>query len=245
MFYVYECFIKDSGEIIYVGKGSKKRYKAKKKNKLLNEFLNRFDCDVRIIEYFDNELDAFEKEAKRVHELKNIGQCVCNNHRGGFGGCSYIWNDERRKKASENNGMKHAEQRKRMSICNPMKDPVIAAKSGAEHKRAIVLDNKYYASQIDAAAIINVSTNTILTWLKRGYNSKGKACYYADTPRNAKDVKLKTTNSKQVIVDGKIFDSVRSAAKFIECAPETIIRNIKNNRLCKGFKCIYVNQQPS
>ena len=39
MFYVYEWFVKETGEVFYVGKGIKNRYKVKKHNKFFNDFI--------------------------------------------------------------------------------------------------------------------------------------------------------------------------------------------------------------
>lgn len=36
MFYVYEWFIKETNEVIYVGKGKGKRYKVRKHNRLFD-----------------------------------------------------------------------------------------------------------------------------------------------------------------------------------------------------------------
>ena len=52
MFYVYEWFIKETNEVIYVGKGCGRRYKVTKHNKFFNDMIKRFDCDSRIIKEF-------------------------------------------------------------------------------------------------------------------------------------------------------------------------------------------------
>ena len=96
MFYVYEWFIVSTGEIIYVGKGHKKRYKVRKHNRLFNEMIKRFECDSRIIKEFEDEREAFLYEDIRIAELKKKGQCVCNINRGGTGGDTEWWNEKRR-----------------------------------------------------------------------------------------------------------------------------------------------------
>ena len=103
MFYVYEWFIKNTNEIIYVGKGSKNRYKVRKHNYIFNEFIKRYNCDSRIVKYFESEKEAFAAEFDRINELKLIGQCVCNINAGGAGGTIEHWTEERRKTYSENN----------------------------------------------------------------------------------------------------------------------------------------------
>ena len=40
MYYVYEWYVKETGEIFYVGKGTKNRYKVKKHNRFFNDFIN-------------------------------------------------------------------------------------------------------------------------------------------------------------------------------------------------------------
>ena len=49
MFYVYEWFIKETNEIIYVGKGCRNRYKCLQHNRIFKEFIKRFNCESRII----------------------------------------------------------------------------------------------------------------------------------------------------------------------------------------------------
>lgn len=86
MFYVYEWFIKNTNEIFYVGKGTNKRYKIKKHNKLFNYILENNDCESRIIKYFETEKEAFDYEYQRINELWSIGQCKANIYKGGMGG---------------------------------------------------------------------------------------------------------------------------------------------------------------
>ena len=83
MFYVYEWYVVESGEIFYVGKGTRNRYKVRKHNKFFNDFITRYNCDSRIIKEFKTEKEAFEYEYERINELKCIGQCVCNIYKGG------------------------------------------------------------------------------------------------------------------------------------------------------------------
>lgn len=74
MFYVYEWFIVETGEIFYVGKGTGKRYQVKKRNQIFNSYLSNYNCDVRIIQYFDDEEESFRYEERRIEELKKLVQ---------------------------------------------------------------------------------------------------------------------------------------------------------------------------
>lgn len=181
MFYVYEWYIVNTGEVIYVGKGTNSRYKVRKHNRLFNEMIKRFYCKSRIIKEFESEQDAFEYEYVRIKELKEQGQCVCNIAKGGYGGDTHWWTDELRKKYSENNVMKSEIQRKRMRERNPMRDFSIAERVGWQKGRAVIIDGIRYYSVKEAALKYNTSYDTIANWCKKGINSKGQLCRFEDS----------------------------------------------------------------
>lgn len=180
MFYVYEWYIVETGEIIYVGKGTRRRYKVTKHNRFFNEMIKRFVCDSRIVKTFDNENDAFQYEYIRVNELKEKGQCVCNIYNGGFGGSVNWWTDELRNKYSQNNVMKSENQRKRMSEQNPMKNKDIAEKTNGQKRISVIIADKEYISILEASKALEVSTDTIRQWCKKGISSKGIPCRFKD-----------------------------------------------------------------
>lgn len=245
MFYVYEWFVKESGEVFYVGKGTKNRYKVKKHNKFFNDFIKRYDCDSRIIKTFEDEKDAFAYEFERVNELKSIGQCVCNIYQGGLGGTTSWWTDEMRDVYSKNNVMKSENQRNRMSKNNPMKNKEIAEKVNKKNKRKICIGDKIYDGLIDVAREYRIRDTAIQYWLQRGYSSDLKPCYYYG--EKVPEIKLRThcNNAKAVIVDGVRFEKLKDAAKSINADPSVLIRALKANRPYKGHICKYDNQQPS
>jgi hypothetical protein len=245
MFYVYEWFVKESGEVFYVGKGTKNRYKVKKHNKFFNDFITRCECESRIIKTFDNEQDAFAYEFERVNELKAKGQCVCNIYQGGLGGTTSWWTDEMRDNYSKNNVMKSGKQRKRMSENNPMKNKEVSEKVKKKNKRKVCVGEKVYDGVIDVAKEYGIKDTAIQYWLQRGYSSDLKPCYYYG--EKVPEIKLKNhiTNTKKVYVDDVLFNTVKEAAKSINTDPSVLIRSLKENRPCKGHICRYDNQQPS
>lgn len=178
MFYVYEWYIVETGEIIYVGKGCKLRYKVRKHNNLFNEMIKRFECQSRIVKNFEKEKDAFDYEYLRVNELKEKGQCVCNIYKGGLGGTTEWWTDELREKYSKNNVMKSEKQRKRMSEHNPMKDPKIAEKTNGQKRKPVIIDGKRFISIKQASIYFGVAPDTINQWCKKGHNTKGLSCMF-------------------------------------------------------------------
>lgn len=244
MFYVYEWFNMETKEVFYVGKGKGKRYKALNgRSKRFMNYINHNECQSIIIKQFINENEAFNYEKERIIELKKIGQCSCNIHQGGFGGVEYIWDNERRKKYSTHNIMKSEIQKKRMKESNPMYDKDISKCVAKKKSKPCIINGVRYESLIDAGKKLNRFPTQIGLWCKRGYDNLKQPCRYVGDEQ--KDIVYKITNSRAVIVDGKIFDSVRSASKYLEVCPETIIRSIKKNKSIKGHKCEYDNQHPS
>jgi hypothetical protein len=58
-------------------------------------------------------------------------------------------------------------------------------------------------------------------------------------------LKSHITTAKPVIIDKKYFPTIKEGAKYINVAPENLIKALKNQRKCKGHECKYANQQPS
>lgn len=171
-FYIYEWFRKDTNEVIYVGKGYRNRYKAKKKNKMFAWYIENFECDVRIIKYFDSEEEAFEAEVERIRELKEIKQACCNIRTTKGGGYQKIWSKNKRIQMSINNPMKRKEQRERMKKENPMKNKETALKNGKAHNKKCKIGEKKFNSLKEAGNYFGVTKECIGNWLKKGKTSK-------------------------------------------------------------------------
>ena len=178
MYYVYEWFILATGEIIYVGKGTRNRYKVRKHNKLFNELIKRFPCYSRIVKTFETEKEAFGFEFEYVNELKSKGQCVCNLVPGGIGGSTEWWTDDVRKQYSERNVMKSEEQRKRMSENNPMKNKAIAKRVNSQKRKAVIIGDVRYPSVKMACIALDTSSDIIANWCRKGINKNGLKCRY-------------------------------------------------------------------
>lgn len=174
MFYVYEWFIKNTGEIIYVGKGCRNRYKVRKHNKFFNDMIKRYDCESRIVKTFYTEKEAFDYEFIRINELKQQNQCVCNIYQGGLGGTIEWWTDERRQQYSEKNVMKSQKQRKRMKEYNPMNNPNIAEKTNGQKRRKVIIGTTTYESIKEAKEILGISYSNLITWNKKGITPNGE-----------------------------------------------------------------------
>ena len=248
-FYVYKWFNIDTNEIFYIGKGCQNRYKeTSKRNKTFLEYYHNNNCDSSIIEYFDNEDEAFKKEAELIAKYKEIGQACANLDAGGKGGCHFIWTKEMRDYMSKYNPMKDPKQKERFSKNNPMKNPEIAEKVAQKNRRAVIIDGQLFNSVIEASRQLHKAEPTIRVWCKRGYDTNGNPCRYEDEEQKEIPKKVKTNlyQQKTVIIDEEyFFNSIKEAASFIGCTHGALGKALKNNKLCKGHKCKYANQQPS
>ena len=242
MFYVYEWFIKETNEVIYVGKGCRQRYKVKKHNKFFNEMIKRFCCDSRIVKFFENEQDAFNYEYERIKELKQKNQCVCNIYEGGTGGITDWWSEERKLWYSKNNVMKNERQRKRMSENNPMKNKEIAFKVNQKNKKQIIINNIEYNSVLEVCNKYNVSYDTIKNWCNKGINPFGEICKYKNQEQVIFTGKRYNKGScKSLIYKNKEYESPIDLAEELKINKSKIYHWCKKGFDNEGNICKYKN----
>lgn len=244
-FYVYRWYNTKTNYTFYIGKGCKDRYKSlSKRNVLFNKYVKENDVKSEILEFFDNEEDAFCKEKQLIKKYKENNECCCNIDSGGNGGVNFVWTPEMRKHKSEFNPMKNKNQKHRMSVNNPMKNKEIARIVGEKRKKKPVINNVVYKDVQECAKIFNVHVNTVRNWCKRGYSTENYPCKYEN--ESYKNVLIPDRYNRQpVIIDGIEFSSMREGAKFLNCDPSLLTKAVKLNRLYKGHCCKYGNQQPS
>ena len=243
MYYVYEWYIVETNEIIYVGKGVHNRYKVRKHNKFFNDMIRRYNCDSRIVKEFDTEKEAFEYEYERINELKEIKQCVCNIYKGGFGGSTEWWNDELREKYSSQNVMKSELQRKRMKQNNPMKNKDIAIKTNGKKKRPVIIGNVEYDSVKSAMQKYGVNQSAIAEWCARGKNPYDEVCYYKDSGLSDNIEYVNDGQKKPLIYDGFIYPSTACLAVMQGISQTTASRWCRQGRDSKGKECRYISDK--
>lgn len=241
MYYVYEFYIIETGEIIYVGKGRGNRYKVKhSRNRLLTDALKKQNCDSRIVKQFENENDAFKFEYDYINLLKEKGQCTCNIHSGGAGGSGEYWTDELREEYSKNNVMKLPEQRKRMREHNPMSNPEIAEKTNGQKRKRVIIGSKEYASIKDAKRELNTSYESIILWCKKGINAKGEKCYFkGQIPVEFKDKRYNKGSCKSLTYLGKHYECPLDLAEELGYSATTIYSWLKRGFNTDGIPCRY------
>ncbi len=83
-YYVYVWFYKDTEKVFYVGKGTKYRYRSKKRdNPKLVEIINTYDCDSKIIKNNLSEKEAFECEKEVIKTYRKNNHPLINIQDGG------------------------------------------------------------------------------------------------------------------------------------------------------------------
>lgn len=242
MFYVYEWYIKDTDEVIYVGKGCRNRHKVRKHNQLFNEMIKRFDCDSRILKYFETEKEAFDYEFERINELWNKGQCCCNIYKGGLGGTIDWWTDEKREWYSKHNVMKNEQQRIRMSINNPMKNKDIAEKVNAKNRKSVIINGEEYNSVLDVCIKYDTDYSTVKGWCKKGINHLGEQCRYKDEEQIIfQGTRYNKGSCKSLIYMNKEYESPLDLAKEVNLSKGVIYNWCKKGFDYNGNPCRYKN----
>lgn len=240
MFYVYEWYVKSTGEIFYVGKGSGDRYKVTNRNDLFKEKIQNNQCEVRIIKRFEDEQEAFQYESQRIKELKSINQCSCNIQEGGFGGMTTPWTQELKNEWSKNNIMKSESQKERMINNNPMHNPEIAKKVNAQKRKPVIINEIEYESIRAAADALNVATSTISSWCTTGKNSQGWICHYkGQNPQPY--LAINTGKAKKIFYKGKEYPNASEAAAAAGVAKSTMTRWCRQQRDSQGNACYYLD----
>lgn len=238
MFYIYEWFNIDTNEVFYVGKGCYNRYKVKKRNSMFNEYIKNNNCDVRIVERYDDELMCFKREEELISYYQSLGQCKCNCRFGGCGGVKEYWTEEMKNKMSRENPMKAAEQRERMSRFNPMKDAQVAKRVGEKHRKPFYIGDNYFATQKDAAQFYSVAQATIYDWLKKGKNPHGEKCYFVN--KSIKPIKV-FKDKCYIIFKGKKYKSMRELAEKENISSYTVSNWLKRGFSSRGEYIRYSN----
>ena len=64
----------------------------------------------------------------------------------------------------------------------------------------VIINGKTYDGTVDAARDLGVWENTVLNWCKRGYDTDGNPCRYADEEQ--KEYTVHKTSSKAILIDG-------------------------------------------
>lgn len=241
-FYVYKWFVKDTGEVFYIGKGCKVRYRqTKKRNSIFKDIYNNNICENEIIKTFSTEEEAFAYENEQILLYKSIGQCKANLDSGGSGGLHSVWTSEMRANKSIHNPMKDPVQRKRMSQHNPMKNKDVSERVRLTHIKPVIINNVRFESVKSASAHFNVQAGTIIKWCRKGFNYKMQSCYYeGETPKFIPQKRYNLGGCKAIKYKNQVYESSTDIAKELGLHPSTVGKWAKKGFDPQGNSCKYL-----
>lgn len=130
------------------------------------------------------------------------------------------------------NIMKTEQQRKRMSINNPMKNKKIAKIVGEKHKKPLYVGETLFDSIKTVAEIYNVKETTVSYWLKVGYNTNKELVYYkgAKKPNIDLSINKHITNNQKVLYDNIEYNSIKELAKTLKVNYTTIFNYYQKHK---------------
>lgn len=240
MFYVYEWYNVDTGEVIYVGKGCRNRYKVRKHNRLFDVEIRTNNCASRIIKRFDNEADAFRYELEYIAERQAHGECKCNIYPGGQGGTFKCWTEDRRRQYSEYNVMKSQKQRDRMHLKNPMMNEQVAARVGATKRKAIVVGTYKFES---LSAAMRQYGPSVAYWVTVGHTNTYEPCYYECEGPKEFERKRNLGGAKPVVYNGKVYECAKDICLEFGFKPSTLSKYIRRGYTDTGIECRKLDAQ--
>ena len=83
-YYVYAWYVKDTSEVFYIGKGTRNRYKNRKReNRFFTHMVNKHDCDSLILKDGLTEQEAFDLEKVMIEHYRTENTRLTNVQDGG------------------------------------------------------------------------------------------------------------------------------------------------------------------
>ena len=83
-YYVYAWYYKNTGKVFYIGKGTKYRYRSRKRdNDKLVDIINHYECESKILKNYLSEKEAFEYEKEMIQTYRANGHPLINIQSGG------------------------------------------------------------------------------------------------------------------------------------------------------------------
>lgn len=170
-YYVYEWYIKNTGEVFYVGKGTGQRWKVRKReNRYFVLMLNSHECDVRKVKENLTELEAFNLEIELIaYYRENTNFRLTNIQDGGdnppkfYGDDSPTKRPEVRKKIGLSNKLVYASPKRKREISERMQKFY----STPEGKRIASERSKLIMSNPEVRQKISSSSKSFYTQEKR------------------------------------------------------------------------------
>lgn len=236
-YYVYLHLRKDTGEVFYVGKGTRtpmKQYIRANTISRRNIYWNRIAAKcggfvVHLVADFYAEEDAFAMEKALIAEYgrQRDGGCLSNLTEGGEGHAGLSPTEQTRKKMSERHRGKPKPEHVRIAVSN--------AQRGVPNPPE---QNRAHALRMTGAGNPNFGTKNSPETIAKRVATRGKKCSGSDhpffgtkRPQHVIDI-LREKQSKKVIdrATGHIYSSTKEAAAAVGKSSASLSRWLRGVR---------------
>lgn len=213
-FFIYQHKTADTGKVFYIGKGTvnkggfERAYVRKKRGKFWQSIVEKHGLVVEILESFDTESEAFEREKKLIglHGRRADGGSLCNLTLGGDGASGVnVTQETREKLRAAVAGEKHPNWGKRLSeeTCRKKSETMKASPNSLRGKTL----PDWWRRRI---------AETKVGELNPMHGKRG-----AESPRSRAIVNASY---------GMVFESVTEAAEFYGMKMKTLYNQLTNHR---------------
>lgn len=239
-YYVYIWYIKETNEIFYVGKGCGNRYKSMKdRNSYFKNIRKKYECDCKIIKYFEDEQEAYNYELELGIKLKEKGQAKACYILGQTQ--KFISNEVKRKISKT---LKNKEYKKRQPLTEEHKEKIRIAHIGKKQSLETIQKRR----EALKGHVVSEETRNKLSLSKMGNKNPMFRKKQSQETINKRVEKLKghivsnETRSKIGLANGKkvaqIDISTNEVIKVFNSASEAgRILNLQNSKIssvCNG-----------
>ena len=235
-FFVYLHRRDDTGDVFYVGKGtrtSKKKYiranTAYRRNIYWKRIVAKTNYTVELVADFFQEEDAFRLEQQLIaqHKRQCNGGTLCNLTEGGEGHAGLRPSPETRRKMSEKAKGKARTEAQKLAVSLAQKGVPNSIEQNMAHSLRMRGEKNWNFGKKNSPETIAKRVAT------RGDKCSGKSHPFFGKKRPQHVVeKLRDANSKAVIdrATGTIFRSVQDAAAAVGRSPPVVTRWLKGHR---------------
>lgn len=264
-FYLYRHIRLDKNEPFYIGIGTKsdktilsfnkeysRAFNKSTRNKIWKNIINKSNYFVEILLESNDYEFILQKEIEFIKLYGRINLktgCLSNLTDGGEGGNGQIMSIEARSKISINNKGKFISPKHRTQISDTLKFNYKSGLLLPTYKKVYVYDDTgNFLSCEDNLKMTSIRYNCSIRGIidvaiGNCLQNKKLRFYYEDKGLKIEKLfidKTKTSIKVKRIIDNKIFDSIKSAAKEINSTLSGLAKAIKEKRTCKGFYFEYM-----
>lgn len=232
-YFVYVHRRKDSGEVFYVGKGTRTPLKqyirsttTVRRNIIWKRIVAKHGYVVEVLVDFFNEIDAFAFERELIARYGRLmdGGTLCNLTNGGEGHCGLSPSEETRRKMSERAKGKHRTPEQRLAVSLAQRGVPNPIEQNIRHSQRMSGTGNYWWGRSPSSETLK----------KRSLSMMGKLVgdkHPSYGKKRSPDIVARYSGGNaggaRKVVDvetGRIFDCMKHAAQFVGRAESTMHR---------------------